>query len=76
MDEENGKRYVSLGMFAAYSDMAEKLANKIAMFEKAKLTFPKHADYYDSLIELYDDEYQYAKMMAQTGREMNGTTLQ
>jgi CTP-dependent riboflavin kinase len=76
MTEEEGKKFVSIGMFAAYSDMADKLARKLQMLEKAKVMFPQHADYYDSVIEIISDEHAYAQNMARVGREMHGETLQ
>jgi hypothetical protein len=76
MEEEKGRKLVSVGMTAAYDDMIKKIEHKMASLEKAKIAFPKHADYYAGVIELYLDEYNYAKNMAQVGREMNGETIQ
>jgi regulator of sigma D len=76
MEEKEGRKFVSAGMTAAYDDMIKKIERKMATLEKAKKTFPQHADYYSAVIELYLDEYNYAKNMAQVGREMNGETIQ
>jgi hypothetical protein len=79
VNEEEGQRFVSIGMVAAYSDMADKLARKLQMLEKAKVMFPQHTDYYDfihSVIEIISDEHTYAQNMARVGREMHGETPQ
>jgi CTP-dependent riboflavin kinase len=76
MTEEEGKRFVSIGMMAAYADVVDRLARKLQMLEKAKVMFPQHADYYDSVIEIISDEHTYAQNMARVGREMHGAKIQ
>ena len=76
MGEDESKRLISYGMAAAFADMLDKVATKIGSLEKAKIIFPQHVDYYDSVIELYEEEYRYCKEMLRIGREMNGARIQ
>ena len=76
MNEDEGRRLISYGMVAAYSDMVDKVATKIGSLEKAKIIFPQHVDYYDSVIELYEEEYLYCREMLRIGREMNHSIIQ
>ena len=63
-------------MAAAYADMVDKVATKIGLLQRAKIEFPNHSEYYDSVIELYEEEYLYCREMLQVGREMNGARIQ
>ena len=76
MNEDESKRLISYGMAAAFADMLDKVATKIGSLEKAKIIFPQHVDYYDSVIELYEEEYLYCREMLRIGREMNNSTIQ
>lgn len=76
MDEQEKKDWISVGMEAAYSDLVDKLATKIGTFHKAKRVFPQHAEYYDTLVELYEEEFNYCREMSQIGRQMRGETIQ
>jgi hypothetical protein len=76
MNEEKSKYWISVGMQAAYSDLSEKISNKIGLFHKGKDMFPQHAEYYDSLIDLYTEEYNYCRAMIDIGRQMQGATVQ
>jgi hypothetical protein len=76
MNEDESKQLISYGMAAAYADMVDKVATKIGSLQKAKVVFPQHVDYYDSVIELYEEEYRYCKHMLRIGREMNQSTIQ
>ena len=76
MNEDESKRLISFGMSAAYADIIDKVATKIGSLEKAKTVFPDYIDYYDSVIELYEEEYVYCKEMLKIGREMNGSVIQ
>ena len=76
MGEDESKQLISYGMVAAYSDMVDKVATKIGSLEKAKIIFPQHVDYYDSVIELYEEEYLYCREMLRIGREMNHSIIQ
>ena len=76
MNEDEGRRLISYGMAAAYADMVDKVSTKIGLLQRAKIEFPDHSEYYDSVIELYEEEYAYCKEMLQIGREMNGARIQ
>jgi len=76
MNEDEGRRLISYGMTAAYSDMVDKVATKIGLLQRAKIEFPDHSEYYDSVIELYEEEYLYCREMLRVGREMNGARIQ
>ena len=76
MNEDEGRRLISYGMVAAYSDMVDKVATKIGLLQRAKIEFPDHSEYYDSVIELYEEEYLYCREMLRIGREMNGARIQ
>ena len=76
MDEDESKRLISYGMAAAYADMVDKVATKIGLLQRAKIEFPDHSEYYDSVIELYEEEYLYCREMLRIGREMNGARIQ
>ena len=76
MGEDESKQLISYGMVAAYSDMVDKVATKIGLLQRAKVEFPDHSEYYDSVIELYEEEYLYCREMLRIGREMNQSTIQ
>ena len=76
MNEDEGRRLISYGMAAAYADMVDKVATKIGLLQRAKIEFPDHSEYYDSVIELYEEEYLYCREMLRVGREMNGARIQ
>ena len=76
MNEDEGRRLISCGMAAAYADMVDKVATKIGLLQRAKIEFPDHSEYYDSVIELYEEEYLYCREMLRIGREMNHSIIQ